>query len=94
MLLYQKKSELYKAIVEFSRRFVFSVDTSKTTNHVLSTIIEQLFKADVDSKMEHRSILKHFLLKLAKKFGRAVIEKMIPADDRKILSNAIKTENR
>lgn len=44
--------------------------------------------------MEHRSILKHLLLKLAKKFGRDVIDKMIPSEDRKILSNAIKTEKR
>jgi hypothetical protein len=44
--------------------------------------------------MEHRSILKHFLLKLVKKYGRDEVEKLIPKDDRKILSNAIKTENR
>lgn len=94
MLLYEKRHEIYKSIVDFCRRFVFSVDSSKTSNHILSTIIEQLFKADVESKMEHRSILKHLLLKLSKKFGRVIVEKMIPADDRKILSNAIKTEKR
>lgn len=93
MLLYEKRQELYKAIVEFCRRFVFAVE-SKNSSHILATIIQQLFKADVESKMEHRSILKHFLLKLAKKFGREVVEKLIPADDRKILSNAIKTEKR
>lgn len=38
--------------------------------------------------------MKHFLLKLTKRFGREEVEKMIPAEDRKILSNAIKTENR
>lgn len=44
--------------------------------------------------MEERSVLKHFLLKLVKKHDREVVEKMIPEDDRKILSNAIKVENR
>jgi hypothetical protein len=40
--------------------------------------------------MEERSVLKHFLLKLVKRHDREVVEKMIPEDDRRILSNAIK----
>jgi len=48
----------------------------------------------LNSKLDNRSILKHFLLKLTKRFGRELTEKMIPADDRKILSNAIKLENK
>lgn len=44
--------------------------------------------------MEERFILKHFLLRLVKKHDREAVEKMIPQDDRRILSNAIKIENR
>ena len=34
------------------------------------------------------------LIKLSKKFGREKIEKLIPSEDRKILANALKVENR
>lgn len=61
---------------------------------MLPNLITELFTVDEDSKMEERSILKHFLLKLVKKHDRQVIENMITQEDRKILSNAIKVENR
>lgn len=71
MMLYQEKTEIYKAAVDFSRRFIFSFEKHNKKNpQILSTIIEQLFKADLNSKLENRSILKHFLLKLTKRFGR------------------------
>lgn len=73
MLLYEQRSEIYKAIVEFCRRFIFSFEKTKQINHILSTVLEQLFKADLGSKLENRSILKHFLLKLTKRFGRETI---------------------
>ena len=44
--------------------------------------------------MEHRSILRHFLIKLTKKHGKDVLEAMIPAQHRKMLSHALKMENR
>lgn len=39
-------------------------------------------------------MLKHFLLKLIKKNDRVFIEELIPEKDRKIVNNAVKTENR
>lgn len=44
--------------------------------------------------MEHRSILRHFLIKLTKKHGKDVLEAMIPVQHRKMLSHALKMENR
>jgi hypothetical protein len=58
------------------------------------TILGELFKVNQSIKLENRTMLKHFLLKLIKKFGRDRIEKCIPKDDRKIVSNAVKIDNR
>lgn len=73
MLLYEQKGEIYKAVIEFCRRFIFANEKSKQINHILSTVLQQLFKADLGSKLENRSILKHFLLKITKKFGRDTV---------------------
>lgn len=40
---------------------------------ILPDFIKNLFIADEESKMEERSILKHFLLKLVKKHDRDVV---------------------
>lgn len=78
MLLYEQRSEIYKAVVDFCRRFIFFAEKTKQIQHILQTVLEQLFKADLASKLENRSVLKHLLLKLTRKFGRDVIEKLIP----------------
>ena len=44
--------------------------------------------------MEHRSVLRHFLIKLTKKHGREQIEQMVPQAHRKMLAHTLKMENR
>ncbi len=51
MLLYEQKGEIYKAVIEFCRRFIFANEKSKQINHILSTVLQQLFKADLGSKL-------------------------------------------
>lgn len=60
----------------------------------LPTVIQLLFEEDEEGKMEHRSILRHFLIKLTKKHGKDALEAMIPQQHRKMLSHALKMENR
>lgn len=67
------------------------IDNQKT---YLPTAIQLLFEEDEEGKMEHRSILRHFLVKLTKKHGKDVIEAMIPQQHRKMLSHTLKMENR
>jgi ribosomal RNA-processing protein 12 len=93
MLLKDKKSELYKAVINYSKKWLLKLDKSEQMT-ILPGLIKELFSVDEASKSEERSILKHFLLRVVKKHSREIVEKMIPADDRKILSNAIKIENR
>lgn len=93
LLLKEKKHEIYKAVIDYSKKYLFKLEKSEQLL-ILPNLINQLFVVDEDSKMEERFILKHFLLKLVKKHSREVVEKMIPQDDKKILSNAIKVENR
>jgi hypothetical protein len=56
----------------------------------LPAVIEQLFESDEEGKMEHRSILRHFLLRLVKKHGREMLEQLIPQRHSKMLSHTIK----
>lgn len=93
MLLKEKKHEIYKAVIDYSKKYLFKLEKSEQLL-ILPNLINELFTVDEESKMEERSVLKHFLLKLVKKHTRENVEKMIPQDDRKILSNAIKVENR
>lgn len=51
MVLYEQKSEIYKSVIDFSRRFILFSEKTKQIDHILSTILEQLFKADLNSKM-------------------------------------------
>ena len=44
--------------------------------------------------MEHRSVLRHFLIKLCKKHGRELVEQLVPAAHRKMLAHTLKMENR
>lgn len=46
MLLYEKNGEIFKAIVDFSKRFIFSIEKTAQAKQVLKTILEQFFKVD------------------------------------------------
>ena len=60
----------------------------------LPNVIQSLFEEDEEGKMEHRSVLRHFLIKLTKKHGREQIEQMVPQAHRKMLAHTLKMENR
>lgn len=57
-------------------------------------MLKLLFEEDEEGKMENRSILRHFLIKLSKKHGKEALEAMIPQDHRKMFTHALKMENR
>ncbi len=76
-------------MIDYSKKYILKLEKSEQLV-ILPNLVRELFTADEESKMEERCILKHFLLRLVKKHTREVVEKMIPQDDRKILSNAIK----
>jgi len=40
--------------------------------------------------MEHRSVLRHFLIRLTKRHGRDSLEAMMPSEHVKMLSHALK----
>jgi hypothetical protein len=72
MLLKEKKHEIYKAVIDFGKKYIMKLEKTEQLT-ILPDFIKNLFIADEESKMEERSILKHFLLKLVKKHDRDVV---------------------
>lgn len=93
MLLGEKRQELYRGVVEFCRRGVVGLPIDQQKIY-LPSVLQQLFEEDEEGKLEHRSILRHFLIKLTKKHGREEIDHLIPVAHRKMLAHALKMENR
>lgn len=93
LLLGEKRQELYKGVVEFCKRGLLALSVDKQKIY-LPHVLQQLFEEDEEGKMEHRSILRHFLLRLVKRHGREHLEAMIPQQHRKMLGHTIKMENR
>jgi hypothetical protein len=93
LLLREKRQELYKGVVEFCRRGVVALPIEQQLVY-LPNVIQSLFEEDEEGKMEHRSVLRHFLIKLTKKHGREQIELMVPQAHRKMLAHTLKMENR
>lgn len=93
LLLGEKKQELYRGVVEFCRRGLGSLSVADQAGH-LPSVLRALFEEDEEGKMEHRSILRHFLIKLTKKHGREMVEQLIPPTHRKMLAHTLKMENR
>jgi glycine cleavage system H lipoate-binding protein len=61
---------MYKLVIEFSKRLILKYEKSKEIENILSVVLGEIFKVNEEIKLENRSIVKHFLLKLVKKFGR------------------------
>ncbi len=72
MLLKEKKHEIYKAVIDFGKKYIMKLEKTEQLT-ILPDFIKNLFIADEESKMEERSILKHFLLKMVKKHERDVV---------------------
>ena len=93
ILLQEKKQELYRGVVEYCKRAILSLPVDHQKAY-LPVVINLLFESDEEGKMENRSILRHFLIKLTKKHGKDEIEAMIPQQHRKMLTHTLKMETR
>ena len=72
ILLHERRPELYKAVIEYVKKYIGTVDRQKQ-KQILPKIISELFLVDEDSKMQNRYVLKHFLLKIMKKYDRDTV---------------------
>jgi hypothetical protein len=73
LLLQEKKHDIYKGVVEYCKKTILSLPVEKQ-KELLPTVLKLLFEEDEEGKMENRSILRHFLIKLCKKHGKEAIE--------------------
>jgi hypothetical protein len=59
-------------VVEFCKKGILSLPIDRQKVY-LPNVLQLLFEEDEEGKLEHRSILRHFLIRLAKKHGKEEI---------------------